>query len=69
MFLRFRQLKTIWGIVHLAAYKPIVEDLKLWEQTQNPMVYRWLVDVQEYDFTLEDIQGLQQNPAGGWNFV
>jgi hypothetical protein len=24
----------------------------------NPMVYRWLVDTQEYDFKLEDILGI-----------
>jgi hypothetical protein len=28
----------------------------------NPMVYRWFVDIQEYDFTLEDILG-KNNPV------
>jgi hypothetical protein len=28
----------------------------------NPMVYRWLVDIQEFDFTLEDILG-KDNPV------
>jgi hypothetical protein len=28
----------------------------------NPMVYRWLVDTQEYDYTFEDILG-KNNPV------
>jgi transposase InsO family protein len=33
----------------------------------NPMVYRWLVDVQEYDFTLEDILGINNPVADGFS--
>jgi hypothetical protein len=31
----------------------------------NPMVYRWLVDVQEYNFKLEDILGINNPVADG----
>jgi hypothetical protein len=31
------------------------------------MVYRWLVDVQEYDFTLEDILGINNPVADGFS--
>jgi hypothetical protein len=31
----------------------------------NPMVYRWLVDIQEYDYSIEDILGVD-NPVADW---
>ncbi len=33
----------------------------------NPMVYRWLVDIQEYDFKLEDILGKDNPVADGFS--
>jgi hypothetical protein len=33
----------------------------------NPMVYRWLVEIQEYDFTLEDILGKDNPVADGFS--
>jgi hypothetical protein len=31
------------------------------------MVYRWLVDAQEYDFTIEDIPGINNPVADGFS--
>jgi hypothetical protein len=33
----------------------------------KPMVYRWLVDTQEFDFTLEDILGKDNPVADGFS--
>jgi hypothetical protein len=33
----------------------------------NPMVYRWLVDTQEFDYTLEDILGKNNPIADGFS--
>jgi hypothetical protein len=33
----------------------------------NPMVYRWLVDTQEYDYTLEDNLGIDNPIADGFS--
>ena len=33
----------------------------------NPMVYRWLVDIQEYDYSIEDILGKNNPVADGFS--
>jgi hypothetical protein len=33
----------------------------------NPMVYRWLVDTQEYDYAIEDILGVNNPVADGFS--
>ena len=33
----------------------------------NPMVYRWLVDIQEYDYSIEDILGVNNPVADGFS--
>jgi hypothetical protein len=40
--------------------------LRFMRTDTNPMVYRWLVDIQEYDFTQEDILGKDNPVADGF---
>ena len=41
--------------------------LRFMKTDSNPMVYRWLVDIQEYDFQLEDILGVDNPVADGFS--
>jgi len=41
--------------------------LRLMKTDSNPMVYRWWVDIQEYDFTIEDILGVNNPVADGFS--
>jgi hypothetical protein len=36
--------------------------LRFMRTSSNPMVYRWLVDIQEYDYSIEEILGVE-NPV------
>jgi transposase InsO family protein len=66
MFYAFRQLKTILRDRHFTVQTDS-RGFRFMRTDSNPMVYRWLVDVQEYDFTLEDILGINNPVADGFS--
>jgi transposase InsO family protein len=66
MFYAFRQLKTILRDRHFTVQTDS-RGFRFMRTDSNPMVYRWLVDVQEYDFTLEDILGVDNPVADGFS--
>jgi hypothetical protein len=57
MFYAFRQLKTILRDRPFTVQTDS-RGFRFMRNDSNPMVYRWLVDTQEYDFKLEDILGI-----------
>jgi len=66
MFYAFRQLKTILRDRHFTVQTDS-RGFRFMRTDSNPMVYRWLIDVQEYDFTLEDILGINNPVADGFS--
>jgi transposase InsO family protein len=64
LYYALRQLKAILRDRHFTAQIDN-RGLKFMRTDSNPMVYRWLVDVQEFDFTLEDILGTNNPVADG----
>ena len=41
--------------------------LRFMRTDSNPMVYRWLVDIQEYDYAIDDILGVNNPVADGFS--
>jgi hypothetical protein len=66
MFYAFRQLRTILRDHHVTVQTDS-RRFCFMRTDSNPMVYRWLVDIQEYDFTLEDILGINNPVADGFS--
>jgi hypothetical protein len=64
MFYAFRQLKTILRDRSFTVQTDS-RGFRLMRNDSSPMVYRWLVDTQEYDFKLEDILGINNPVADG----
>jgi hypothetical protein len=65
MFYAFRQLKAILRDRHFTVQTDS-RGFCFMRTDSNLMVYRWLVDVREYDFTLEDILGVNNPVADGF---
>jgi transposase InsO family protein len=66
MFYAFRQLRTILRDRPFTVQTDS-RGFRFMRNDSNPMVYRWLVDVQEYDFKLEDILGVDNPVADGFS--
>jgi transposase InsO family protein len=66
IFYALRNLKTILRDRHFTLQTDN-RGLRFMRTDSNPMVYRWFVDIQEYDFTLEHILGKNNPVADGFS--
>jgi transposase InsO family protein len=65
----FYTLRNLKGILRDRPFTLQTDNrgLRFMRTDTNPMVYRWLVDIQKYDFTLEDILGKDNPLADGFS--
>jgi hypothetical protein len=66
IFYALRNLRAILRDRHFTLQKDN-GGLRFMKTEANPMVYRWLVDTQEFDYTLEDILGKNNPIADGFS--
>jgi transposase InsO family protein len=66
IFYALRQLKATLRDRHFTIQTDS-RGLRFMRTDSNPMVYRWWVDIQEYDFALEDILGVNNPVADGFS--
>ena len=65
----FYALRTLKGILRDRHFTHQTDNrgLRFMRTDSNPMVYRWLVDIQEYDYAIEDILGVNNPVADGFS--
>jgi hypothetical protein len=66
IFYALRTLKAILRDRHFTLQTDN-RGLRFMRTDANPMVYRWLVDTQEYDYAFEDILGINNPVADGFS--
>jgi hypothetical protein len=66
IFYALRHLRAILSDRHFVLQTDN-RGLRFMRTDTNPMVYRWLVDTQEFDYTLEDILGKNNSIADGFS--
>jgi hypothetical protein len=66
IFYALRNLRAILKDCHFTLQTDN-RGLRFLRTDSNPMVYRWLVDTQEFDYTLEDILGKNNSIADGFS--